>query len=59
MKVRFASVRTDSRGHFRNADDGGTRRKVMLYCLFKTMLFIRRIPKMIAKSENGLTGQGP
>jgi hypothetical protein len=50
MGERVAAVHTDSRAHVRNADDEETRRKVMLYCLLKT-LFIRLIPKTFAKSD--------
>ena len=32
MGQRVAAAHTESRGHVRNADDGETRRKFMLYC---------------------------
>jgi len=51
MGERVAAVPTESRSHVRNAEDGETRRKVTLYYLFKTLLFIRRIAKTFEKSD--------
>jgi hypothetical protein len=51
MGERVAAAHTESRGHVRNADDGESRRKVTLYCLLKTLLFIWRIPKTFMKSD--------
>jgi hypothetical protein len=51
MRERVAAVRTESRGYVRNADNGVTRRTVMLYSLLKTLLFVRCHSKASAKSD--------